>query len=172
MPQAWTEPECEENEIERTWLCRGPSVCDWLVVSLVNAGDYDHVLTDWLEPLLRTVVLPTASPKQWIDTANMLDWYKHELDETAPLLERFRCQEAYAYRGLAAVIENGGRPQLCRVYTLLLRRGPCAWKVSLGLASECPPGIPESMITNSDHVRAAAVFAGLGFSDDVVAIGR
>ena len=89
------------------------------------------------------------------------------MSETRPTTWRlaWAAAEVHAYRGLVAVIENGGKPQLCRVYSILLRRELRVWKVSLGLASACPPGIPESMITGSDHVRAAAVFAGLSVGD-------
>jgi len=149
-----------ETELERTTLWRGPTPCDWLDVSAINANEMRSI-EDWLQTVLGSLALPTAHRKQWMDTASVLDWHEHEADETESLQTRLDCAHVHAYRGLVAVIKNGGKPLLARVYSLVLGRQGRAWKVSLGLATECPPGIPEPMIANSDHVRAAAVFADL-----------
>lgn len=161
LPGDWAEPEVFVGKAEQSGIARGPSACDWFDVSVLRTTDFDKPLTELLDRMLAAVALPTAQPKQWMDTANVLSWYRHDAAETEPLRCRLGCDEAHAYRGLAAVIVDGGKPQLCRIYTLLLRRGERVWKLSLGLSTECALGYPESMIIPADHVRAAAVFAGL-----------
>lgn len=161
LPADWAEPQTAASRLEQTATVRGPSVCDWLDVSLLRASDFEQPLTQLLERVVEAVALPTANPKQWMDTANVLEWHKHAAEEGEPLRARLDCDEVHAYRGLVAVIVDGGKPQLCRVYTLLLRRADRVWKVSLGLSTDCSLGYPESMVTPADHVRAAAVFSGL-----------
>lgn len=161
VPEAWEQAASTSNQLEQTSVFRGPTECDWLVVSLMAKADPERAMNNWVDPLVGAIGLPSAQPKGWMGALSLLGWERIDGDATADLSARLECDDVLAYTGAVKSVAEGSAAQLCRIYVVCARRGSQAWKLSLGLASACPPGVPEDMIASNDHVRAAAVFGGL-----------
>ena len=144
---------------EKEEIFRGPDQVEGLSLNYMTAVDPTARLANWLEPILSITGYPLPSLLPTDAEPTLLDWEAEEPSEAERV--RLGVNELLLYQGVAFFREP--YPTLARLYVLMARRDREAWKVGLSFMSACPPGAPQAMIDQNDHVRAGASFGELKF---------
>jgi hypothetical protein len=156
VPARWrAEPSIEVSESR--WA--GAMTGELLVVGHLAQADPVTPLEDWSAGAFVMTGLPAPLDPR------VTEWSLLEMASIEPsseLAHRYGADEAVSTSGVVFV--QSASSTLVRFYDLTLRRGTQAWKVSLGLQSACPPGMPEPFVDANDHRRAAATFGAVAFA--------
>lgn len=137
---------------------RGPNLADALVVQRVADADESRPLGAWMDAILAVAGFPVPE-------------LLGGSDEAAPALVEWSAagdhvfggaDDSQLYEGLAVL--PGHPAELARLFTVLLRCGADAWRVTLSLLSACPPGAPAELVASNDGVRAATTFGCLAMA--------
>jgi hypothetical protein len=153
VPADWTlEPPAGPEP--GTAVHRGGARAEHLATQVVDDADPSRPVGDWMDAILALAGLPAPELVTEETHAELI-----ELTDDGPAPDyarRLDADDGHLFHGLAVL--DGSPPELARLYVALLRRGTRAWRLSLSLASACPPGSPDELIDANDHVRAAATY--------------
>jgi hypothetical protein len=153
VPADWTLEPVTGLEA-RIAVYRGGGRAEHLAIQVVDDADPSRPVGHWMDAILALAALPAPELVTEEAHAELI-----ELTDDGPATEyarRLDADDGHLFHGLALV--DGSPPELARLYVALLRRGTRAWRLSLSLASACPPGSPDELIDANDHVRAAATY--------------
>jgi hypothetical protein len=138
-------------------LFRGPSAADLLSVAFLEDADPDRAVAEWTTAVMALAGAPTPALLE-DDRAPpaVLSWEASPVDGLAVSLD---ADDVHAAQGI--LLLEGPPRILSRAYALAARRERHAWRFVLAFESACPPGMPESLVEENDHVRAGATFGRL-----------
>ncbi|AFZ23564.1 hypothetical protein Cylst_1271 [Cylindrospermum stagnale PCC 7417] len=158
IPQNWSKnPITSQNSFEVEHIYRGNSSGEFLLVNFMEQANPVHDLRNWVEAFISLTGLPLVFKQKLIHPPpGLLNW---EYQGSCPTLtQRLECDETHLYQGLFQLAD---KPDLLRLYILLVRRKTLAWKISLSFLSACIPGTSAAMVAEKDHVRAGATYGYL-----------
>jgi hypothetical protein len=128
----------------------GPRPGEFLAVAVMPQADPTHDLGLWVNATIALIGLP--HPKS--APASLLEWSAE--GEQSGWAADLAVDSCLTYQGVLA-----DSPNLNRCYVMLVRRGTTAWRIVLSISSVLLPRTSYARVRRYDHVRAAAVFAGL-----------
>jgi hypothetical protein len=158
LREGWSvDPETSQTPSEQTHVYRGQLLSEVLSVSFLPKADPQSYLGNWVEAMIFIDGFPIPAMQSAESKPELLEW--NQVWGGDDLAVRLGADEIFLYQGMANI--PGEPPDLSHFYIVLVRRGTQAWKVCLSFSSACPPGTPEEIVQDNDHIRAGAIFGYL-----------